>query len=220
MKTEKVLVDDLHHPEKNVRVHTPNQIQEIYRSVEMFGQIRPVVIDEDNTILAGNGLVQAYRENGEEYVEVLKMKNLSENDKKKLMIADNRTYALGFDDNDAIFEILGELDGDFDVPGYEEEMLESLMADEEDVNEEVENFGKIEDEDREEFERKAELKEKRIERAEQQEQDEPTEQPNTYQADEYVGVETPNASDQSNAREVGVEQKVIKCPHCGEEFTV
>ena len=129
MKTEKVSISTLQHPEKNVRVHTQTQLEELYRSFKMFGQIRPVVIDEKNIILAGNGLVQALRENGEKEIQVLRMKNLSEKDKKKLMIADNRIYSLGFDDNENILEILSELDGDFDVPGYEEDLLKDLLAD-------------------------------------------------------------------------------------------
>ena len=45
-------------PEKNVRIHTEQQLREFERSVRMFGQIRPIVVDENNVILAGNGLYE------------------------------------------------------------------------------------------------------------------------------------------------------------------
>ena len=59
MKIVKKKLMDLRHPEKNVRIHSDKQITEFKRSIEMFGQIRPIVIDEAGTILAGNGLYDA-----------------------------------------------------------------------------------------------------------------------------------------------------------------
>lgn len=47
MKITKVNVDTLKSPEKNVRKHNEKQIRELARSIEKFGQIRPVVIDEN-----------------------------------------------------------------------------------------------------------------------------------------------------------------------------
>lgn len=38
---------DLVKPEKNVRIHTEQQLKEFQRSVKMFGQIRPIVVDEN-----------------------------------------------------------------------------------------------------------------------------------------------------------------------------
>lgn len=49
---------DLVRPEKNIRIHTEQQLREFERSVKMFGQIRPIVVDENNVILAGNGLYE------------------------------------------------------------------------------------------------------------------------------------------------------------------
>ena len=46
---------ELRHVEGNTRLHSEKQIREYIRSIKMFGQLRPMVIDEDNVILAGNG---------------------------------------------------------------------------------------------------------------------------------------------------------------------
>lgn len=76
-------ISDLKRPEKNVRLHGDRQIKEYIRSVEMFGQIRPLVIDENNIVLCGNGLLQALRQMGKETADCYIAENLSEKQKKK-----------------------------------------------------------------------------------------------------------------------------------------
>ena len=141
MKITKVNVDTLKSPEKNVRKHNEKQIRELARSIEKFGQIRPVVIDENNVVYCGNGLVEAAKFAGWKQVEVLKKTGMSEADKKKLMIADNRIYTLGFDDFENINAILEEI-GDFDIPGFDTETLEAMFGD---IDEEIESFGVLDD---------------------------------------------------------------------------
>ncbi len=63
MKVVKKPLSELHSPERNVRLHTDKQLKEFRRSVEMFGQIRPIVVDEGGMILAGNGLFEAIMDN-------------------------------------------------------------------------------------------------------------------------------------------------------------
>ena len=58
MNVVKKPLAELRRPERNVRMHTDKQLKEFRRSVEMFGQIRPIVIDEGGVILAGNGLFE------------------------------------------------------------------------------------------------------------------------------------------------------------------
>lgn len=66
MKIISMKLADLKQPEKNVRIHTEKQLQEFQRSVEMFGQIRPIVVDENNVIMAGNGLYDTLLRMGKE----------------------------------------------------------------------------------------------------------------------------------------------------------
>ena len=141
MKTIKMNIAELKHPEKNIRKHPQKQITEMKRSIEKFGQFRPVVIDETNTILAGNGLVIAMRELGKQEVDVLQYSNLSANDKKKLMIADIQVAALGVDVYGAIEEILLSLGDDLDVPGYDDETLRMITAESDAVVNTVQNYG-------------------------------------------------------------------------------
>ena len=58
MNVVKMPLSTLKRPERNVRMHTEKQLKEFERSVSMFGQIRPIVVDDERTILAGNGLYE------------------------------------------------------------------------------------------------------------------------------------------------------------------
>lgn len=143
MKITTVPIASLKRPEKNVRVHTPKQLSEFVRSVKKFGQIRPIVCDEDYVMLAGNGLYDALIECGFETAECYVVSGLSDNDKKKLMLADNKIFSLGVDDISAFEEILAELSGDFDIPGYDDELLKVLSADVAEADDFMSGYGSI-----------------------------------------------------------------------------
>ena len=146
MKVTKMKLSALHPAERNVRIHSEKQTKEFVRSLESFGQIRPIVVDEDNTILAGNGLYAALMAKGETEADVLVMKGLSENEKKKLMLADNKIYSLGVDDMEVFEEFLRELGDDLEIPGYDEELLKTITADMEDVDEMLSGYGTVTEE--------------------------------------------------------------------------
>lgn len=135
----------LKHPEKNVRIHSEQQIRELKRSLEKFGQTRALVIDENNIILIGNGLYEAMVRLGYQEATVYVKAGLSESDKKKLMIADNKTYALGIDDLDTIYGFIEELQGDLDIPGYDEEILQQMVADADEVTEKLSEYGTLDE---------------------------------------------------------------------------
>lgn len=142
MKIEQRKVSELVPNPKNIRKHGNIQIREFQKSIDKFGVIRPIVVDENNVILVGHGLLEALKASGKEDADVIVMKGLSENDKKKLLLADNKIYSLGLDDYAAIENILTELgqNSDFEVPGYDAETLEDLYGIKS-VQEEVEKEG-------------------------------------------------------------------------------
>ena len=134
---------DIRRPERNVRIHTEKQIKEFGRSVTMFGQIRPIVIDEDNTILAGVGLYETLLSLGKSEGDFYRVTGLSENQKKKLMIADNKIFGLGVDNLDAFNTFLDELQNDLDIPGYDEDILRSMVAAAEEVSQKISEYGTV-----------------------------------------------------------------------------
>lgn len=56
MKITVKKLSELHKPAHNIRRHSEKQLTEYIRSIEMFGQVKPLVVAEDGEIIAGNGL--------------------------------------------------------------------------------------------------------------------------------------------------------------------
>ncbi len=128
-----------------MRIHTEQQIKEFERSIKMFGQIRPIVVDENNVILAGNGLYDTLLKMGRDTAEVYKFDNLTEKQKKKLMIADNKIFSLGIENLDTLNVFLEEMQGDLDIPGFDEEILKQMVSDAEEVTEKIAEYGTLDD---------------------------------------------------------------------------
>lgn len=151
MKIEMIKLTELHPAKRNIRLHPPEQIKEYKRSIRDFEQTKPIVIDEKNNIIIGNGLYIAMKEMGIEEAACFRKSGLSENQKKKLMMADNRIFDLGTDDLSIFDEFLKELDGDFDIPGYSEELLNSLTMDLEETSAALSEYGVVDGEKAEEI---------------------------------------------------------------------
>lgn len=143
MDVQKIKLHDLKPLEVNVRKHGDNQIKELMRSVEQFGQTRAIVVDEDNNILIGNGLHAAMVKAGHVDAFVYRKSGLSETEKKKLILADNKTYSLGSDDYENIEAYIADItaSGDFDIAGFDEGILRDLMRDADEILEDVQNYG-------------------------------------------------------------------------------
>lgn len=148
MNVVKLPLGELRKPERNVRLHSNKQISEFKRSVEMFGQIRPIVVDESHTILAGNGLFDALKALGRTDADCYVVTGLTEAEKKKLMLADNRIFNLGIDDVQAFDDIIAELEGDVDIPGYDPELLRTITADVDIADDIICGYGTVGDETR------------------------------------------------------------------------
>jgi hypothetical protein len=203
MKIVKIPLSDLHPAERNVRIHSEKQIREFIRSLDKFDQIRPIVVDENNTILCGNGLYAALVAKGETEAECIVKKNLSENDKKKLMLADNKIYSLGVDDLSVFEDFLSELGDDLDIPGYDLDLLETLTADMDDVDEMLSGYGVI----------SSETKEQISETSKKYEED-----GNAYAetAEEIKASPPPAKTDEPE--KVELQRRFITCPKCGERI--
>lgn len=198
---------DLVKPEKNVRIHTEQQLKEFQRSVKMFGQIRPIVVDENNVILAGNGLYETLIAMGKETADVYKYDNLTENQKKKLMIADNKIFSLGIENLDTLNSFLEDLQGDLDIPGFDEDILKQMVSEAEDVTEKLSEYGTLDDEEIQSIKESGERKEQQIQTAEA-EQATPAPQPIAQPQQEMP-------EDSEDTTEV---KKFVICPKCGEKI--
>lgn len=138
--TETVPIEQVETLERNPRRHPSRQIEELQRSLRAFGQYRDLIVDEDGTVLGGNGLLTAMRAEGYTEVNVRRLTGLSEADKRKLILTDNRTGDLSNDDFALVDELLKEI-GDFDIPGYDPDVLRDLLGDSEHVLQQAESYG-------------------------------------------------------------------------------
>lgn len=198
---------DLVKPEKNVRIHTEQQLKEFQRSVKMFGQIRPIVVDENNVILAGNGLYETLIAMGKETADVYKYDNLTENQKKKLMIADNKIFSLGIENLDTLNSFLEDLQGDLDIPGFDEDILKQMVSEAEDVTEKLSEYGTLDDEEIQSIKESGERKEQQIQKAEA-EQATPAPQP----------IAQPQQETPEDSEDTTEVKKFVICPKCGEKI--
>lgn len=82
METERLSLKELIPYEKNAKKHPQYHVDQIKRSIEQFGNIDPIAIDENNMILEGHGRYLALKALGMTEVPVIRIKHLSAEEKK------------------------------------------------------------------------------------------------------------------------------------------
>ncbi|BAI97443.1 methyltransferase [Sphingobium sp. TA15] len=117
---------------RNARTHSKKQIDQIARSIQKFGFTNPILIDEQDRIIAGHGRVEAAKSLGLTQVPVLLLDGMSEADRRAYIIADNRLAELAGWDRELLGLELGDLsamvpDFDFDVIGFDVAEIEALL---------------------------------------------------------------------------------------------
>jgi DNA modification methylase len=125
-----VQIAALHSNGSNARTHSARQIRQIARSIERFGFNNPVLVDENNRIIAGHGRVAAAKLLGLDKVPTLRIEHLSEHDKRAYIIADNRlAEKAGWDREILSIELQGLIDLGFDVEltGFEMPEIEMIL---------------------------------------------------------------------------------------------
>lgn len=77
------------HPD-NPRTHSGEQVAQIAKSIETFEALRPIVVDEQDYILAGHGIWLAHRQLQRQEIAVAVVDHLTEPQKRAFLIADNQ----------------------------------------------------------------------------------------------------------------------------------
>jgi len=130
---EQRLIDDLIPFDRNARTHSKRQIDQIAKSIECFGFVNPVLVDDEGRVIAGHGRILAARKLGLTDVPVLSLGAMSDADRRAYIIADNRLAELAGWDRDLLASELGELqsllhDIDFECLGFDQGELDALLA--------------------------------------------------------------------------------------------
>lgn len=132
-------VHDLVLNPRNARTHSAAQISKIAESIREFKFLNPVIIDQNNVVIAGHGRIEAAKKLGLETVPVLLYDHLSDAQKRAFMLADNRIAAdAGRDESILKIEISELIEiGEFDlaITGFDENELSIFSSQHEESNE-------------------------------------------------------------------------------------
>ena len=76
--------------DRNSRVHSERQIDQIVNSIREFGFTIPVLVDEKSMLIAGHGRVMAAQKMGLEEIPVMVATGWTDQQKRAYVIADNK----------------------------------------------------------------------------------------------------------------------------------
>ena len=122
---------------RNARTHSEAQVSQIAASIREFGFLSPILVAEDNTILAGHGRLAAALKLGLKKVPCVKENHLTETQKRAYIIADNKLSLNAGWDSELLAVELSELEGaDFnlDLLGFDEAELSGIFDADKDVS--------------------------------------------------------------------------------------
>jgi ParB-like chromosome segregation protein Spo0J len=75
---------------RNARMHSPEQVAQIASSMREFGWVNPILVDEQNILIAGHGRILAAPQLGWKEAPCMVARDWSEAKKRAYMIADNK----------------------------------------------------------------------------------------------------------------------------------
>lgn len=123
-------LSDLSGYDSNSRTHSEEQIQQIAKSIKTFGFTNPILIDENNGIIAGHGRALAASILNIDNVPCMVIDGLTQHDKAALVIADNKLAENAGWNYDALKSELGflnDVDFDLSLTGFSDGELLDLL---------------------------------------------------------------------------------------------
>jgi ParB/RepB/Spo0J family partition protein len=105
-------------------------VSEIVRSIREFGFIQPIVVDEEHTIIVGHGRFEAAKRLELATVPVVVLTGLSDPQRSRLQIADNRLAGLSDWDEGRLIEQMERLyDTErTEIPGFSTEEVDEILG--------------------------------------------------------------------------------------------
>lgn len=131
LNVQQIALEQLVPYARNARTHSESQVAQIAGSIAEFGFVNPVLVGGDNVIIAGHGRVMAAKKLGLQTVPTIKLDHLTENQRRALVIADNKIAEnAGWDEELLRLELQNLADEDFDLDllGFDDVELDDLLA--------------------------------------------------------------------------------------------
>lgn len=134
LKIEYLPLSEFRLYKNNARTHSPEQVEQIVHSIQQFGFTNPVLIDQNNEVIAGHGRLQAAEILNLDSVPSVRITDLDERQVKALRIADNQLALNAGWDLDLLAAEIVELEGEefnLDLLGFDDDFLAGLLPDDE-----------------------------------------------------------------------------------------
>ena len=149
----KINIDEIKPYERNARIHSSKQIKQIMEAIKAFGFTNPLLIDDENNLIAGHGRLEAvkqlniidFKDNPLKELPAIVISGLSEADKKALIIADNKiaeNASWDYDLLQAEFQELEAINYDLDLMGFDN--LDEILGADIDVEQETKEIKEVE----------------------------------------------------------------------------
>ena len=140
---DKIAINQLKPYENNARQHDTSQIEQLANSIKEFGFVGGVIIDENNMILAGHGRVEAAKVAGLTEVPYIRKTDLTKEQKRAYILADNKLNDLSGWDYELLSAELDEINIDMSLFGFGDIIEDDINYD---VNEDGDtSFSEAED---------------------------------------------------------------------------
>jgi DNA modification methylase len=125
-------IEEIKNNPRNSRIHSKRQVRQIANSISEFGFTNPVLADRNNVVIAGHGRLAAAKLLGMSQVPTICLENLTPDQIRAYVIADNRlAEKAGWDNSILAIELdyllSTEIDFDPSITGFEVPEIDMLL---------------------------------------------------------------------------------------------
>ena len=135
-RVQQIPTGTIKHNPRNARTHSKKQVAGIADSIKIFGFVNPVLVDDNGTLIAGHGRLEAAKILGMEAIPAIQLVGLTEAQKRALMLADNKLAEGARWDRKQLAlelpeltELLIQEDLDISLTGFEAVEIDQLVSD-------------------------------------------------------------------------------------------
>lgn len=130
LKVEYIPINELKEYENNAKIHTEEQVEQIKKSIQEFGMNDPIGIwGKDNLIVEGHGRLMACKELGMTEVPIIRLDNLTDEQRKAYTLVHNQTTMNTGFDLDILNEELENIEIDMSEYGFDDIKIDDIEED-------------------------------------------------------------------------------------------